>query len=287
MAILYHQYRFERVRRYERPPAYGPTGRGGTVEARWRPPPRHPGSAGGVGATAGAASAAGGAVGATACSVGAAAGTNAGATGGAAGATASAVSGAAGAAGAAGNAAGALFRSSVSGTFPEDMDVDTSSQPGRARPHWQGSAALSAGVTVLQIWAWEHLPITRPLADRDRPVGRPYAEGDDSGDGDGYGGDARDQGAGDDDGGDDDGGDGRDDDEGDGRAVRVAATGTPGAGSSRSARDVYTDWMARVVRRRRSGPGDQEHQVPEQEGPLVEQVPMTVSRAEKPQAEGP
>lgn len=62
---------------------------------------------------------------------------------------------------------------------------------------------------------------------------------DESGDGDGYGGDAGDHGAG-----DDDGGDGGDDDGGDGRAVAVTGTGTPGASSSRSARDVYTDWMA-------------------------------------------
>ncbi|XP_059063842.1 glycine-rich cell wall structural protein 2-like [Cryptomeria japonica] len=86
---------------------------------------------------------------------------------------------------------------------------------------------------------------------------------DDIGDGDGYGGDAGDHGAGDDDGGDDDGGDGgyndggdgEDDDGGDGRVVAVATTttGTPGASNSRSARDVYTNWMARVVRHRRSG----------------------------------
>ncbi|XP_059076673.1 uncharacterized protein LOC131050130 [Cryptomeria japonica] len=84
---------------------------------------------------------------------------------------------------------------------------------------------------------------------RRAPRRRRDGEGrDDSGDGDGYGGNVGDHGARDDEGGDDDGGDGR--------AVAVAATSTPGACNSRSARDVYIDWMARVVRRRRSGPGE-------------------------------
>lgn len=37
--------------------------------------------------------------------------------------------------------------------------------------------SLSAGVTLLQVWAWEHIPIARPLVDRDRPVGCMYAYG--------------------------------------------------------------------------------------------------------------
>ncbi|XP_057856771.2 uncharacterized protein LOC131066088 [Cryptomeria japonica] len=83
---------------------------------------------------------------------------------------------------------------------------------------------------------------------------------DDGGDGgdekDRYEGDAGDHGGGDNDGGDDDGGD---DDRGDSRAL----AGAPRASSSRSARDVYMNWMTRVVRRRRLGPVDQGHQVPQ------------------------
>ncbi|XP_059076659.1 uncharacterized protein LOC131875937 [Cryptomeria japonica] len=92
--------------------------------------------------------------------------------------------------------------------------------------------------------------------------------GDDDGDGgddrDGYGGDGGDHGAGYDDGGEDDGGDGQE--------VAVVGVGTLGANSSRSARDVYTDWMTWVVTRRRSGLGDQGHQVLEQEVPQVEKT---------------
>lgn len=36
-------------------------------------------------------------------------------------------------------------------------------------------SSLSIGVTLLQVWAWEHIPIARPLADRDRPTGCAYA----------------------------------------------------------------------------------------------------------------
>ncbi|XP_059073617.1 protein MAINTENANCE OF MERISTEMS-like [Cryptomeria japonica] len=36
---------------------------------------------------------------------------------------------------------------------------------------------LSAGVTLLQVWVWEHIPIARPLANRDRPVRCAYAYG--------------------------------------------------------------------------------------------------------------
>ncbi|XP_059074222.1 protein MAIN-LIKE 2-like isoform X1 [Cryptomeria japonica] len=40
-----------------------------------------------------------------------------------------------------------------------------------------GYGSLSAGVTLLQVWCWEHIPAARPLADRDRPIGRAYAYG--------------------------------------------------------------------------------------------------------------
>lgn len=40
-----------------------------------------------------------------------------------------------------------------------------------------GYTILSVGVTLLQVWAWEHIPIARPLVDRDRPIGRAYAYG--------------------------------------------------------------------------------------------------------------
>ncbi|XP_059063972.1 serine/threonine-protein phosphatase 7 long form homolog isoform X1 [Cryptomeria japonica] len=40
-----------------------------------------------------------------------------------------------------------------------------------------GYNILLAGVTLLQVWAWEHIPVVRPLADKDRPVGRAYAYG--------------------------------------------------------------------------------------------------------------
>lgn len=38
-----------------------------------------------------------------------------------------------------------------------------------------GYSNLSARVTLLQVWAWEHILTARPLADRDRPVGCAYA----------------------------------------------------------------------------------------------------------------
>lgn len=34
-----------------------------------------------------------------------------------------------------------------------------------------GYDSLSASVTLLQVWCWEHILVARPLADRDRPVG--------------------------------------------------------------------------------------------------------------------
>lgn len=40
-----------------------------------------------------------------------------------------------------------------------------------------GYSSLLAGVTLLQVWVWEHIPIERPLVDRDRPVGRAYTYG--------------------------------------------------------------------------------------------------------------
>lgn len=40
-----------------------------------------------------------------------------------------------------------------------------------------GYNSLLAEVTLLQVWAWEHIPIVRPLADRDRLVGHSYAYG--------------------------------------------------------------------------------------------------------------
>lgn len=39
---------------------------------------------------------------------------------------------------------------------------------------YRGSSSLSCGVTVLQIWAWEHLAVTRPACPRVRPPGMPY-----------------------------------------------------------------------------------------------------------------
>ncbi|XP_059065566.1 protein MAIN-LIKE 1-like [Cryptomeria japonica] len=40
-----------------------------------------------------------------------------------------------------------------------------------------GYGSLSAGMTLLQVWCWEHIPAARPLADRDRLVGCAYAYG--------------------------------------------------------------------------------------------------------------
>lgn len=40
-----------------------------------------------------------------------------------------------------------------------------------------GYMSLLAGVTLLQVWAWEHISAARPLVDRDRPVGRAYSYG--------------------------------------------------------------------------------------------------------------
>lgn len=40
-----------------------------------------------------------------------------------------------------------------------------------------GYTSLSVEVTLLQVWAWEHIPVVRPLLDRDRPVGQAYAYG--------------------------------------------------------------------------------------------------------------
>lgn len=37
-----------------------------------------------------------------------------------------------------------------------------------------GAASLSVEVTLLQIWAWEHITVTQPIAERDRLFGRPY-----------------------------------------------------------------------------------------------------------------
>lgn len=38
-----------------------------------------------------------------------------------------------------------------------------------------GYSSLSVGVTLLQVWVWEHIPAARPLVDKDRPVGCAYA----------------------------------------------------------------------------------------------------------------
>lgn len=40
-----------------------------------------------------------------------------------------------------------------------------------------GAMSVSAGVTLLQIWAWEHIVVTHPMEDRDHPVGMPYVFG--------------------------------------------------------------------------------------------------------------
>lgn len=40
-----------------------------------------------------------------------------------------------------------------------------------------GYNSLFAGVTLLQVWAWEHIPVSRPIVDRDRLVGQAYAYG--------------------------------------------------------------------------------------------------------------
>lgn len=40
---------------------------------------------------------------------------------------------------------------------------------------YRGSSSLSAGAIILQLWIWEHLPITRPISDRRRLRGYPYA----------------------------------------------------------------------------------------------------------------
>lgn len=37
-------------------------------------------------------------------------------------------------------------------------------------------ANLSAGVTLLHIWAWEHIAVTRPLSVQDRRARRPYID---------------------------------------------------------------------------------------------------------------
>lgn len=42
---------------------------------------------------------------------------------------------------------------------------------------YQGLVALLVGVTLLQIWAWEHLDFTCPLSHKARPMGRPYVYG--------------------------------------------------------------------------------------------------------------
>lgn len=40
-----------------------------------------------------------------------------------------------------------------------------------------GYTSLSTRVTLLQVWAWDYIPVSRPLADKDRPVGQAYAYG--------------------------------------------------------------------------------------------------------------
>lgn len=40
-----------------------------------------------------------------------------------------------------------------------------------------GYNSLSVGFTLLQVWAWDHIPTARPLVDRDRLVGHAYAYG--------------------------------------------------------------------------------------------------------------
>lgn len=57
----------------------------------------------------------------------------------------------------------------------------------------------------------------------------------------------------------------------------MVVAGALEARSYRFAIDVCTDWMTWVVKRRRLGLVDHGHQVPEQEVPQVEQVPMGVS----------
>lgn len=37
-----------------------------------------------------------------------------------------------------------------------------------------GATSLSVGVTLLQIWVWEHIVVTCPLVERDQSIGRPY-----------------------------------------------------------------------------------------------------------------
>lgn len=40
-----------------------------------------------------------------------------------------------------------------------------------------GATNLSTRVTLLQIWAWEHMAVTCPLTNRYHPTGRPYVYG--------------------------------------------------------------------------------------------------------------
>lgn len=35
---------------------------------------------------------------------------------------------------------------------------------------YQRATSLSVGITLLQVWAWEHIAVTRPLEDKERPV---------------------------------------------------------------------------------------------------------------------
>lgn len=37
--------------------------------------------------------------------------------------------------------------------------------------------SLLVGVTLIQVWAWEHIVVTRPLVDRDKPICFPYVFG--------------------------------------------------------------------------------------------------------------
>lgn len=39
---------------------------------------------------------------------------------------------------------------------------------------YRGRGSLAVGVTLLHIWAWEHLPVTRPLSLRFRVVDQLY-----------------------------------------------------------------------------------------------------------------
>lgn len=39
---------------------------------------------------------------------------------------------------------------------------------------YRGVGSLGVGITLLHIWAWEHLPVTRPVSLRFQAVDQPY-----------------------------------------------------------------------------------------------------------------